>query len=143
MTIHPTPPGGSCEQLTAKRPLILAIDDNNDNLLLLNYALEHLDCEFVGETSGKSALEIARAQQPSLILLDLIMPDMHGIELVRSLKQDRRTSAIPIIAVTGLANLEDEADLLNEGFSEYLSKPFMIDELEAMVRRYLPTLQRP
>jgi CheY-like chemotaxis protein len=124
-------------QLFQKRSIVLAIDDDEDNLTLISYALEPLHCEFIGETSGYAALEIVQARQPDLILMDIMLPDIHGIEFMRRLKQNVQTQRIPVIAITGLASPEDRAELLHEGFSDYLSKPYMVDELEAMVRSHL------
>jgi CheY-like chemotaxis protein len=137
MTTHPMSLSSPVEQMTAKRSLVLAIDDDDDNLFLLSYALELLDCEFVGKTDGQSALTFVKERQPDLILLDVILPDMHGIDLIQQLKHDAGTRHIPVIAVTGLAAPEDRTELLSQGFSAYLSKPYMVDELEALVRYYL------
>jgi CheY-like chemotaxis protein len=137
MITHQALLSDSEDRLNAKRSLILAIDDDDDNLFLLNCALELLDCEFVGKTSGRSALAFVQERQPDLILLDVILPDIHGVEFARQLKQDVRTQNIPVIAVTGLATSEDRAELLEAGFSDYISKPYLVDELEAMVRRHL------
>lgn len=120
-----------------RRSIILAIDDDDDNLMLANYALEPLNCEFIGETSGQAALEIIQARWPDLILMDIMLPDIHGIEFIRRLKQNAQTRHIPVIAITGLATPEDRASFLDAGFSDYLSKPYRVDELEAMVRAHL------
>lgn len=130
-------PSNCRDEIAAKRLLVLAVDDNEDNLVLLSCTLELLDCDFVGKTSGHEALAFAKEAQPALILLDVLLPDIHGADLVRQLKQDLRTCTIPIIAVTGLASSEDRAELLAAGCVSYLSKPYMVDELEAMVQRYL------
>ncbi|MCU0525386.1 MAG: response regulator [Elainella sp. Prado103] len=125
-------------QRSSQAPIVLAIDDDYDNLVLLGCALEILNCEFIGETSGKAALVMAQERQPALILLDVILPDIHGIDFVHLLKQDQRTAHIPVIAVTGLATWEDREQLLAAGFAEYMSKPYMVEDLETLVSRYLP-----
>lgn len=130
-------PNAEIADQVAKRAVVLAVDDDEDNLTLLIYTLEPLDCDIVGKTSGQAALLFAQETQPDLILLDVLLPDIHGIDLVRCLKQDNRTRHIPIIALTGLASSEDRAALLEEGCSHYLSKPYMLDELEAIVQHYL------
>lgn len=125
------------DQASAKRLLVLAVDDDDDNLYLLSYTLELLNCEFIGETDGQTALATAKERQPDLILTDIMLPDISGIDLMAQLKQDIRTRHIPVIAVTGLALVEDRAELLSKGFVDYLSKPYVIDELEAMIKRHL------
>jgi two-component system, cell cycle response regulator DivK len=136
MTMHLVPPN-SVDEKAAKRALVLAIDDDEDNLTLLSYALELLDCDVVGKTTGQEALLFVKEVQPSLILLDVLLPDIHGVDLVRQLKQDPNTCSIPIVAVTGMASSEDRTELLTAGCVNYLSKPYMVDELEAMVQLYL------
>jgi len=124
-------------ETTAKQPRILAVDDNEDNLLLLSEVLNVFDCSLLTATSGQVALIIAQAYNPDLILLDVMLPDLNGIEVVRHLKHNPTTENIPVIAVTALASEEDRDCLLAAGCSGYLSKPYMIEDLEAIVRRAL------
>lgn len=124
-------------ETTAKQPRILAVDDNEDNLLLLSEVLNVFDCSLLTATSGQIALTIAQAYNPDLILLDVMLPDLNGIEVVRHLKHNPTTENIPVIAVTALARQEDRDRLLAAGCSDYISKPYMIEDLEAIVRRAL------
>lgn len=125
------------QQDNIKRPLILAVDDNEDNLQLLTQILMLIGCSSVSATSGYAALTKARSYQPDLILLDMMLPDLNGVEVVRQLKQDRQTSVIPIIAVTAMARVEDQERFFSVGCSDYIKKPYVVDELEAKIRRYL------
>lgn len=118
-------------------PLILAVEDNEDNLLLLSYALESLGCKLICQKDSLTTVLVAKEYQPDLILLDILLPGMSGIDVVRSLKQEPLTSHIAAIAVTALASAEDREQILNAGFNDYISKPYMIEDLEALVRRYL------
>jgi CheY-like chemotaxis protein len=119
------------------KPLILAVDDDEDNLLLLAYALEPLGCSLLTAVDGRSALSLARSYQPDLILLDVLMPYMNGVEVVSQLREDPKIKTIPVIAVTALAIAEDRERLLQVGFNDYISKPYMLEDIEASVRRYL------
>ncbi|MBF2072800.1 MAG: response regulator [Synechococcales cyanobacterium C42_A2020_086] len=121
----------------AQRALVLGVDDDEDNLLLLSYALDCLDCDFIGETSGQAALLATKTHRPNLILMDVLLSDANGIELVQELKRDPHLAQVPVIAVTGLAAAENQAELLAAGFIDYISKPYLIDELEAKVRQHL------
>jgi two-component system, cell cycle response regulator DivK len=126
-----------------RQPLILAVDDDEDNLELLTEVISPLNCEIVTATNGQTTIEIAQQRQPHLILLDILLPDISGLEIARLLKQNHRTQNIPVIAVTALARPEDRESLLTAGCSAYISKPYMLDELEATICRYLnlsPTL---
>lgn len=122
----------------ATKPLILAVDDDEDNLLLLAYALEPLGYTFLTAADGVSALSLAQTYQPDLILLDVLLPYMDGIEVVSHLKKDPINRKIPVIAVTALAIPEDRERLLLAGFNDYISKPYMLEDIEALVRSYLP-----
>lgn len=119
-----------------RQPLVLVIDDDDDNLLLMKYALEMFNCVFLGRTDGLDALPLAQTCQPALILLDIVLPQFSGIDLLQQLKQNEQTRHIPTIAVTALARTEDRQELLEAGFDDYISKPFLIDDLEVLVQTY-------
>jgi CheY-like chemotaxis protein len=118
-------------------PLILAVEDNEDNLLLMNYALDSFGCRFISQQDGSCVLLIAKEHQPDLILLDVLMPHQSGIDVVKLLKQDPCTCHIPVIAVTALAGEEERAKLIMAGFDDYICKPYMIEDLEMMIRSYI------
>ena len=128
-----------CESLkpVTQRPLILVVEDNEDNLLLLNSTLTLFGWEFISTTSGQTALALAKSHMPDLILLDILLPDLNGLEVITQLKQDYRTKAIPVIAVTALAKMEDRNRILLAGFQDYISKPYMLDHIEASIRHHL------
>lgn len=121
----------------SRQPLILVVEDNDDNLLLMSYALESLGCKLICQTDSKTTVLVAKEYQPDLILLDILLPDINGIDLVYDLKQEPLTQKITAIAVTALASAEDRDRILGAGFDDYISKPYMIEDLEAMIRRYL------
>lgn len=125
------------QQSNRTLPLILAVDDDDDNLLLIRYAIELFGCQFVGQSSCHAAHSIIQESRPDLILLDILLPDLDGYTFVQSLRQDPLTSDTPVIAVTALARAEDRETILLSGFTDYLSKPFMLEDLEALIHRYL------
>jgi CheY-like chemotaxis protein len=118
-------------------PLILAVEDNEDNLLLMNYALDSFGCRFISQQNGSCVLLIAKEHQPDVILLDVLMPHQSGIDIVKLLKQDPSTCRIPVIAVTALAGEEERAKLIMAGFDDYICKPYMIEDLEMMIHSYI------
>jgi len=128
-----------CESLKPvnQRPLILVVEDNEDNLLLLNSTLTLFGWEFIRTTIGQTSLALAKIHMPDLILLDILLPDLNGLEVITQLKQDYRTKAIPVIAVTALANIGDRNRILLAGFQDYISKPYMLDHIEASIRHHL------
>ncbi len=124
-------------ETTAKQVRILAVDDNEDNLLLLSEVLKVFNCSLITATHGQTALRLTQEYNPDLILLDVMLPDLNGVEVVRHLKQNPATKNIPVIAITALARDEDRASLLAAGCNDYISKPYMIEDLEAIVTCHL------
>ncbi|MEG4485537.1 response regulator [Microcoleus sp. D2_18a_B4] len=120
-----------------QRPLVLAVDDNPDNLELLTQILDLFGCECVGAVDGYAALSAAVDRQPDLIVLDICLPDIDGMEVVKRAQQNPQIRHIPIVAVTALAKPEDRARILQAGCVEYLSKPFNIKDLETVIRQHI------
>lgn len=120
-----------------RQPLILAVDDDEDNLLLITQVLSLGDYSFITATNGWMALSMAEERLPDLILLDVMLPDLDGAEIVCRLRQNPQTMSIPIVAVTAMARKEDRDRLLAVGCNDYISKPYMIDDIEELIRSYL------
>lgn len=128
---------GSSQQSAARQPLVLVVDDNEDNLMLLAFLVEQLNCTIITASDGQTALDLAQTYQPALILLDMMLPDLDGMEVLSRLKHSSLTTTIPVIAVTAMARPEDRDRILSAGCNEYVTKPYVIDELEVLLRRYL------
>ena len=119
------------------RPSILAVEDDEDNLFLITCVLEQLGYPYRATTSGQQALSIVKTCSLELILLDVVLPDSDGTAILKQLRRNKRTADIPIIAVTGLALPEDRPRLLQLGFNDYISKPYLLEDLEALITSYL------
>lgn len=115
---------------------ILIVDDSPSVLKILNDALR-AEYQISVTTSGKDALDVAAAQHPDLILLDIKMPDMDGYEVCRRLKQSPETRDIPILFVTVLNETEDEAKGLEMGAVDYITKPIAPAVVQARVRAHM------
>jgi two-component system alkaline phosphatase synthesis response regulator PhoP len=115
-----------------KTPTVLVVDDNQQNLELLQAYLEDVDCRTIPAQDGPEALEIATKDLPDLILLDVMMPKMSGFEVCKRLKNDPRTSDIPIIMVTALNEFGDIERGIDSGTDDFLSKP--VNKLELLTR---------
>ncbi len=116
---------------------ILVIDDLPENVFMLQERLEHEGYEALIAYDGKSGIEKAITEIPDLILLDVMMPDINGFEVCKTLVNDSRTSAIPIILVTAKTGAEDTKEGLDAGAYDYIKKPFNKVELLARVRSAL------
>ena len=115
---------------------ILAVDDNQDNLITLRAVITDLLPEAIVFTaiSGKEGIKIAFAEDPDVILLDIIMPEMDGFEVCRTLKRDVRTKYIPVLFLTALkTNSEVRIKALDAGAEAFLSKPFDESDLTAQI----------
>jgi len=121
---------------TSPLPLILAVDDEASNLQLLRQILQdHYRLLFAKDAAR--ALELARQEQPSLILLDVMMPGMSGHEACRVLKAEPSTARIPVIFVTALSDPEDEVRGFEAGAVDYITKPVSPPIVRARVRTHL------
>ena len=116
---------------------ILIVDDNVTNLQILRDALEGPGYKLLVAKNGKTALTIAQKAKPSLILLDIMMPEMDGYEVCRRLKDDEGTIHIPVIFITALTDEGDEAKGLALGAVDYITKPISPELVKARVRNQL------
>jgi len=121
---------------TIDLPLILAVDDEASNLQLLRHILQD-QYRLLFAKDGPRALELARQEQPQLILLDVMMPGMTGYEVCRQLKADEATAAIPVIFVTALSDASDEVVGFDAGAVDYITKPVSPPIVRARVRTHL------
>lgn len=112
---------------------ILAVDDNNENLILLEAQLRKMGLESILVDNACKAIEIAISEQPDLILLDVMMPGTNGFEACQQLKADHRTSSIPIIFISARTDTVDKITGLDLGAIDYVAKPFNIGELRARI----------
>ena len=119
------------------RPTVLVIDDEKDLLELVRYNLEKEHLEVITASDGQSGLEIALRHKPDLVLLDLMMPGMSGLDVCRQLRADARIGRVPIIMLTAKAAETDKIIGLEMGADDYITKPFSVREMLARVRAVL------
>ncbi len=117
--------------------VILIVEDEPKNLTLLRDLLQVSGYLTIEATNGKQGVELAKSKKPDLILMDVQMPVMDGLEATRILKADTTTGNIPILALTSYAMKGDEEKILEVGCDGYLAKPFDIQELLKQVAEYL------
>ena len=116
---------------------ILIIDDEKDIIELVRYNLEQEGFQVTGALDGESGLNNAIREMPDLVLVDLMLPGMDGLEICRSLRADKRTAPIPIIMLTAKSGESDRVVGLELGADDYVTKPFSPRELAARVKAVL------
>jgi two-component system cell cycle response regulator DivK len=116
---------------------ILVVDDNDLSRLLLHDILSHDGFTVLVAENGAEGVKTAWEERPDLILMDLQMPVMNGLEAGKLLRSDPRSQGVRILALSSFNLLEDRDDFFATGFDGYISKPFDIKELLKTVRKYL------
>ena len=127
--------------MTGRNQSILIVDDNPANIQILNETLCASHHIFFA-TNGLDALAIAETEKPDLILLDIMMPEMDGYEICRRLKEEMRTCEIPVIFVTAMDDVEDEAKGLEMGAVDYIIKPVSAPIVKARVKSHLELVEK-
>jgi two-component system cell cycle response regulator DivK len=118
-------------------PIILLVDDFNDALEMYREYLAFNGYRVVTARSGQEALDVAKANLPTLIFMDLRMPHMSGTEALHLLRSDPTFRTVPIIAFTAHALEDERLKALRDGFDEVISKPCLPDDLAAAIERLL------
>jgi two-component system cell cycle response regulator DivK len=123
---------------------VLIVEDNELNMKLFNDLLEAHGYATLKTSHGIEAMELARAHKPDLILMDIQLPEVSGLEVTRWLKADDELKSIPVIAITAFAMKGDEERIREGGCEAYMSKPISVSKFIATVKTYLgPTASRP
>jgi two-component system, cell cycle response regulator DivK len=122
----------------ARSNTILIVEDNELNMKLFRDLLHAHGYHTVATRSGVEALHLAREHRPGLILMDIQLPEVSGLEVTRWLKDDRDLRGIPVVAVTAFAMKGDEERIRKGGCEAYISKPISISSFIETVRRFVP-----
>lgn len=128
-------------QQLQEKPTILVVDDEKTNLKILSELLKS-EAQIIVAKSGEQALDKAVEMHPDIILLDVIMPDMDGFDVIKVLKSNAVTHAIPVIFITGLADANFEEKGLELGACDYIQKPFHTAIVKARVKLHLQLLKQ-
>ena len=116
---------------------VLVVEDNASNMTLATFLLKSAGHTVLGATDAEAGLAMARAEQPELILMDIQLPGMDGLEATALLKADPATRAIPVIALTALAMKGDEERIRTAGCDGYIAKPIAYREFLTTVGTFL------
>jgi two-component system cell cycle response regulator DivK len=117
--------------------VVLIVEDNERNLKLVRDVLGHAGWAVLCAGSGEAAVELARSAQPDVILMDVNLPGMNGLEALAALRADAGTASIPVAALTAYAMTDDRARFLAAGFDGYLEKPVDVRALPSQVEALL------
>jgi len=119
------------------RKTVLIVEDNELNMKLFHDLLEAHGYDIIGTRNGIEALDLARRHRPDLILMDIQLPEVSGLEVTKWLKDDPELRSIPVVAVTAFAMKGDEERIRQGGCEAYLSKPISVTKFIETVKAYL------
>jgi CheY-like chemotaxis protein len=116
---------------------ILIVEDNQDIIYIHRRIVQYLGYDSIVAGDGKEAVEMATSQVPDLILMDIMLPEMDGLEATRQIRKNPKTHFIPILAVTAKTTLEDKNECLQSGCDDFIAKPFLAEELCSRIEKLL------
>ena len=115
---------------------VLIVEDNEKNMKLVRDVLQATGYRTLEATTGEEAVELALSQAPALVLMDVQLPGIDGVEALERMRQNERTASIPVLALTAQAMSGDRERFLEAGFDGYLAKPVDVRELIEAVREH-------
>jgi two-component system cell cycle response regulator DivK len=115
--------------------LILIVEDNDKNMKLARDVLQAKGYRTAEAVTGEDAVRLAAELQPDTILMDIQLPGMSGLEAIKALRKDAKTSEIPVIAITASVMDQDRANIITAGFDAYIAKPISLKNFLETVRR--------
>lgn len=121
---------------------VLVIDDENDILLIIKSALHEEGYDVTTANNGYDGLALAEDASPDLIILDIMMPEMDGFEVLQQLKENEKTAQIPVVILTGLSSKDKIREALNKGIDYYIVKPFEYQDLVSKVKIAIDDAER-
>jgi two-component system, cell cycle response regulator DivK len=117
--------------------VVLVVEDNERNLKLLRDVLQYAGYDVRAAQSAEEAITLAVSEPPDLVLMDLQLPGIDGMEALRRLRENPRTADVPVVAVTALAMRQDRERALSAGFDGYLEKPISVRAFPEQVHSFL------
>jgi len=122
---------------TSEAKTVLVVEDNDLNMKLFHDLLEAHGYQILQTKNGRDALRLAREHRPDLILMDIQLPEISGLEVTKLIKSDDNLSAIPVVAVTAFAMKGDEEKIRDGGCEAYIAKPISVAHFIETVQRFL------
>ena len=125
-----------CQGELSEQKRVLIVDDHEDSLMLARYVVEGEGYHTATALCAEDAVDIAIAYRPHLILLDIVLGNVSGIDVFRNIKQYEQFSQVPVVGVTALTRDDVRQEAIEIGFADYLLKPYNIEDLCQIVRTY-------
>ena len=122
---------------------ILIVDDDPYMCRILRAHFELLGYDSFLAVNGKEAVEMATSQLPILIVMDIMLPVMDGLQATRLIRKNRKTKSIPILAITARATLKDQEDCIQSGCNDFIAKPYTSKQLTASIEKLLGQNSNP
>src|SRR5499433_1234314 len=119
--------------MTEKKPRILIAEDFEENRIALKLILKHSGFDVIEAEDGRQAIEAVRREEPDLVLMDVTLPGIDGLQATREIRSDEKFERLPIIIVSAHDSDEIRQQAAEAGGSEYISKPIEIDELKKLI----------
>ncbi len=116
---------------------VLVIEDNDDNLYLIRFILENNDLAVLIATTGREGLEMTIKEKPDLVLMDIQLPDINGLDVTRMIRKQDSCNSIPIVAISSYAMTGDKQLALEAGCSGYIEKPIDPETIMNIIYKYL------
>ena len=123
--------------MTTSDQVVLVVEDNTTNMVLFRDLLRSRGYTVLQAMDGTTGWQMAQEHFPNLILLDIQLPGLTGLEVIRMLKEDKKLQSIPVIAVTAFAMKGDKETCLRNGFDAYISKPISVSDFLETVSQFL------
>ncbi len=116
---------------------ILVVEDNEENMYLICFILRNKEYEVIKTTTGEEGVELAIKEKPDLILMDIQLPGIDGLEATRRIRKAKSGREVPIVAITSYAMSGDRVKLLSGGCTGYIEKPINIEKLLSEIEKYI------
>jgi two-component system cell cycle response regulator DivK len=123
--------------------IILIVEDNEKNMKLVRDILRHNGHETIEAATGDEGVRLAVAKRPDLVLMDIQLPDIDGIEALRRIRDVRELDAVPVIAVSASVMPDDQQKIVTSGFDAFVTKPINLKQFVDTVKRFLASGRAP
>jgi CheY-like chemotaxis protein len=116
---------------------ILVVEDNEKNMYLMVFLLSKAGYQVIQAKTGEEGVRLAKKEKPDIIIMDVMLPDIDGLEVTRKIRESKENDKVPIVAVTSFAMAGDKEKVLAAGCTGYIEKPINVETLLGEIEKYL------